>query len=90
MNSASPRSWPSTGTPAANQPTSCWASCGPGLRAAPALETQAHRQIVLAMVSALEPIVERISELTIEIRHALDAHPDGEIFQSLFIAKAHG
>jgi transposase len=51
------------------------------------LETQAHRQIVLALVSALEPIVQRISELTIEIRHALEAHPDGEIFRSLFIAK---
>jgi transposase len=50
------------------------------------LETQAHRQIVLAMVSALEPIVARISELTIEIRHALDSHPDGSIFRSLFIA----
>ncbi len=29
------------------------------------------------MLSALDPIVARISELTIEIRHALDAHPDG-------------
>ena len=35
------------------------------------LETAARRQIVLALVSALEPIVARISELTIEIRHAL-------------------
>ncbi len=51
------------------------------------LETQAHRQIVLAFVSTPEPIVERISELTIEIRHALETHPDGEIFRSLFIAK---
>ena len=42
---------------------------------------------MLALVSALEPIVARISELTIEIRHAHDAHPDAEIFQSLFIAK---
>jgi transposase len=49
------------------------------------LETQARRQIVLALVSALEPVVARISELTIEIRHALDAHPDGETFRSLFI-----
>jgi transposase len=46
----------------------------------------ARRQIVLALVSALEPIVARISELTIEIRHALDAHPDGNTFRSLFIA----
>jgi hypothetical protein len=46
----------------------------------------ARRQIVLALVSALEPIVARISELTVEIRHALDAHPDGNTFRSLFIA----
>ena len=50
------------------------------------LETQARRQLVLALVSALEPIVARISELTIEIRHALDQHPDGRTFRSLFIA----
>ena len=47
---------------------------------------QVRRQNVLALVSALEPIVQRISELTIEIRHALDAHPDGSTFRSLFIA----
>jgi transposase len=62
-----------------------------GLRAAAEgrageLETQARRQIVLALVSALEPIVQGISELTIEIRQALDAHPDGPTFRSLFIA----
>ena len=51
------------------------------------LETQARRQIVLALVSALEPIVARISELTIEIRHALEAHADGPTFRSLFIAQ---
>ena len=50
------------------------------------LETQTRRQVVLALVSALEPIVARISELTIEIRHALQAHPDGTTFRSLFIA----
>ena len=50
------------------------------------LETQARRQVVLALVSALEPVVAKISELTIEIRHALDAHPDGATFRSLFIA----
>jgi transposase len=49
------------------------------------LEMQTRRQIVLALVSALEPIVARISELTIEIRHALQAHPDGPTFRSLFI-----
>ena len=51
------------------------------------LETQARRQIVLALVSALEPVVARISELTIEIRHQLDEHPDGRTFRSLFIAQ---
>ena len=51
------------------------------------LETQARRQVVLALVSALEPIVARISELNIEIRHALQAHPDGQTFRSLFIAQ---
>jgi transposase len=50
------------------------------------LEMQARREVVLALVSALEPIVARISELTIEIRHALDEHPDGATFRSLFIA----
>jgi transposase len=41
---------------------------------------------VLAIVSALEPIVAEIRELTIEIRHALETHPDGQTFRSLFIA----
>jgi transposase len=50
------------------------------------LETRARRQVVLALVSALEPIVARISELNIEIRHALQAHPAGATFRSLFIA----
>jgi transposase len=49
------------------------------------LEMAARRQIVLALVSALEPIVARISELTIEIRHAVEAHPDGKTFRSLFV-----
>jgi transposase len=49
-------------------------------------EMAARRQIVLALVSALEPIVTRISELTIQIRHALDAHPDGPTFRSRFVA----
>lgn len=48
------------------------------------LETETRRQIVLALVAALEPIVARIAELTSEIRAALADHPDGEIFTSLF------
>jgi transposase len=48
------------------------------------LESEARRQIVLALVSALEPIVARISELTSEIRAALTDHNDGATFRSLF------
>ena len=51
------------------------------------LETQTRRQIVLALVSALEPIVARIGELKAEIRQQLADHPDGETFKSLFIAQ---
>jgi len=49
------------------------------------LETEARRQIVLALVSALEPIVARIAELESEIRGALADHPDGTTFRSLFV-----
>jgi transposase len=49
------------------------------------LETRARRQNVLALVSALEQIVARITELTHEIRQALTEHPDGATFRSLFI-----
>ena len=48
------------------------------------LETEAHRQIVLALVAALKPIVTRIGALTNEIRDALHDHPDGSTFRSLF------
>jgi transposase len=51
---------------------------------ADALETEARRQVVLALVSALEPIVKRIAELTSEIRGALHEHVDGPTFRSLF------
>jgi len=49
-----------------------------------ALETEARRQIVLALVTALEPLVARINELTAEIRGALADHADGATFRSLF------
>jgi transposase len=52
---------------------------------AAALETEARRQVVLALVSALEPIVARISELTSELRAGLHDHPDGPTFRSLFV-----
>jgi transposase len=59
------------------------------LRAAPSgrageLEADARRAIVLALVAALKPVVEQIRLLTSEIAHAVRAHPDGEIFLSLF------
>src|SRR5205823_4839997 len=50
------------------------------------LEMQARRQIVLGLVDALEPIVADIRELTAQIRQAVDDHPDGATFRSLFIA----
>jgi transposase len=49
------------------------------------LETEARRQVVLALVAALEPIVKQISELTSEIRAGLQDHIDGPTFRSLFI-----
>ena len=49
-----------------------------------ALETEARRQIVLALIAALEPIVAKIAELTSEIRGALAEHDDGATFRSLF------
>jgi len=59
------------------------------LRAAPvavigAAEQEARRQAVLALVACLRPLVERISELTSEIKGAVRAHPDGAIFLAFF------
>jgi transposase len=48
------------------------------------LEAEARRQVVLALVAALEPIVKQISELTSEIRAGLAEHADGPTFRSLF------
>ena len=50
------------------------------------LEMLARRQIVVGLVDALEPIVAAIGELTAQIRQAVDDHPDGRTFRSLFIA----
>jgi len=47
-------------------------------------ETEARRGIVLGLVAALRPVVEQIRQLTSEIAAALAAHPDGQIFRSLF------
>lgn len=59
------------------------------MRSAPAgrageAEAQARRAAVLGLVAALEPVVARIRELTAQIRAALAAHPDAEIFAPLF------
>jgi transposase len=48
------------------------------------LETEARRAVVLGLVAALKPIVAEIKLLTSEIRGAIEAHPDGAIFRSLF------
>ena len=48
------------------------------------LETEARRAVVLGLVAALKPIVEQIKLLTSAIGGALDQHPDGTIFRSLF------
>ena len=48
------------------------------------LETEARRAVVLGLVAALNPIVEQIKLLTSQIAGALDQHPDGHIFRSLF------
>jgi len=59
------------------------------LRAAPegragGHEIEARRQTALAFITALEPLVTKITELTSEIGHCLRQHPDGPIFLSLF------
>jgi transposase len=48
------------------------------------LEAEARRQVVLALIAALRPLVEQIRLLTSEIRGLLADHPDGVIFRSLF------
>jgi transposase len=59
------------------------------MRSAPAgragqAEVEARRAAVLGLVSALEPIVAQIRELTSQIRAALAVHPDAAIFAPLF------
>jgi transposase len=46
--------------------------------------TEAHRTVVLSLVAALRPLVEQIKLLDSQIAGAVRAHPDGEIFLSLF------
>jgi transposase len=49
-----------------------------------AAEAEARRSIVLSYIAALRPLISQIRELNSEIAHALDDHPDGPIFRSLF------
>ncbi len=48
------------------------------------LETEARREVVLSLVATLCPLVERIKLLSSRIAQAVRAHPDGEVFLSLF------
>lgn len=48
------------------------------------LEVEARRAVVLALVAALGPLVEQIELLSSQIAGAVRAHPDGEVFLSLF------
>jgi transposase len=59
------------------------------LRSAPqgragATEIQARKRLVLALVAALKPLATDIKALERQIAQALDRHPDGAIFRSLF------
>jgi len=59
------------------------------LRTAPtgragAMETEARRNTVLALVATLKTLVTQISQLTSDIAHAVRSHPDGPIFLSFF------
>jgi transposase len=47
-------------------------------------EREARRQVVLALVSAIRPLLEHIRLLTSEIGALLADHPDGATFRSLF------
>ena len=59
------------------------------LRAAPEgrageTEIQMRRQLVLALVAALTPLVHQIKTIERQIAELIRCHPDGEIFTSLF------
>jgi transposase len=50
-------------------------------------EIEARREAVLALVGTLEALIERIKGLEQKIATAVRAHPDGEIFLSLFVSQ---
>jgi transposase len=47
-------------------------------------EITMRRQLVLALVAALKPLVAQLKQLERQIAKAIGEHPDGEIFTSLF------
>jgi len=47
-------------------------------------EITIRRQLVLALVAALKPLVAQLKQLERQIAKAIGQHPDGEIFTSLF------
>ena len=49
-------------------------------------EIEARREAVLALVATLKVLVERIKSLEERIARAVRAHPDGEVFLSLFVS----
>ena len=48
------------------------------------VEINTRRQLVLALVALLKPLVAQIKQLERQIAQALDEHPDGELFRPLF------
>jgi hypothetical protein len=49
-------------------------------------EIEARREAVLALVGTLKVLVERIKGLEERIARAVRAHPDGEVFLSVFVS----
>ena len=56
----------------------------PGLLTLRGRDLIARCQVVLALVATLTPLVQQIRQLDRQIAAAVRAHPDGEIFLSLF------
>ena len=48
------------------------------------VEIHTRRQLVLALVALLRPLVAQVKQLEPDVRRALAEHPDGELFRPLF------
>jgi transposase len=57
---------------------------GPATGRTGPLETQARRQVVLALVTVLQALVTQITELTRQITQTLHDHPAAPVFRSFF------